>query len=150
MLGRARHAPSPRHFGYLALALIGTTLVLAAPRPAHASAGPQVIVRHVVALDARDHMSSVFHPGSVIRLRIQWSVLHATAHMTQTTTWAVFYGRLEVLHRAVTSAARDGDWSRVTVVTVAPTPLIGTHTFQGRISIGGITATRSISFLVRA
>jgi len=166
MRGRAQRAPGAiaRTGRYMALALSGSTLALSgstlalsgstlalAPRPAHASAAvPRVVVRRVVALDAHGHATSVFRPGNVIRLRIQWSVRHATARMTQTTTWAVFYGRREVLRRAVTSAARDGDWSRVTDVTVAPAPLIGTHTFQGRVSIGGITATRSITFLVRA
>jgi hypothetical protein len=108
-----------------------------------------VIVWQVTTLDARGHVAHVFGPGSNIQLRIQW-VVRGAARARQTTVWTVSYGGKEILRVIKTSMARNGNWSRETTITVTRRPNIGTHVFWGRVSIAGVSAARSVTFVVRS
>jgi len=134
------------------LALTAASLIPAvgAPPAAHAAARqPMVIVRRVTTLDAHGRSTHVFGPGATIQLRIQWTVRDAPPRARQTTTWTVVYAGQETVRVTKTAPARDGSWSRVTLVTVTRTPHSGAHTFWGRVSIAGVSSARSVAFTVR-
>jgi hypothetical protein len=134
----------------LVLTAAGLMAAVGAPPAAHAAARqPVVIVRRVTTLDAQGHNAHVFGPGSTIQLRIQWTVRDAPPHARQTTTWTVVYAGQETVRVTKTAPARDGSWSRVTLVTVTWTPHRGAHTFWGRVSVAGVSSARSVAFTVR-
>ena len=129
--------------------LAGTLPALTAPPLVRAARPPRVIVWRVTTLDAGGHIAHVFGPGSKIQLRMQWIVRGAAPGARQTTTWTVFYARKVILRVTKTSAARNGNWSRTTTVTVTHTPNVGTHIFRGSVSVDGVSSARSVAFTVR-
>ncbi len=133
----------------LTLVAVGGALVAPAARSAHASGVPRVVVRRVTTLDARGRVAHVFHPGSEIELRIQWTVRGAAPSARQTVTWTVWYAGHEVLRRTRAATARDGAWSEMTTVTVTRAPNLGTHIFWGRVVVAGVAAARPVTFSVR-
>ena len=75
MRTRMHHAIA--HATLIGMALVAARAIptMAEPPTARAAAHPpQVLVRRVTTLDAHGHAVHVFGPGSVIQLRIQWTV----------------------------------------------------------------------------
>jgi len=109
---------------------------------------PQVLMRQVTTLDGRGRVQHVFKAGETIRLRIEWTVRNAPPRTTQTTSWSVTYAGKEILLVSKSDAAHNGNWSRITNVTVARTPHPGPHIFWGRVTIEHTTAVQAITFTV--
>jgi hypothetical protein len=61
----------------------------------------------------------------------------------------VEYAGTEIMHRVATARARAGNWSEVTVVSVARRPNIGAHMFRGRVAVDGVVSTRAIVFSIK-
>lgn len=145
-----RHAIA--HATLIGMALVAARAIptMAEPPTARAAAHPpQVLVRRVTTLDAHGHAVHVFGPGSVIQLRIQWTVRAAPPRARQTTTWTVVDAGQETVRVTKTAPARDGSWSRVTLVTVTRAPHAGAHLFWGGVSLDGVSSARSVAFTVR-
>lgn len=140
----------PTMLAGVALGLTAPGPISAAPRPAHAASRPPLVrVWRVTTLDAHGRVARVFHPGSAIRLRIEWIARRVPPHASETTAWTVSYARRRVLHVVKTAVARDGNWSRITTATVARAPDLGSYVFEGRVAINGVAVARSVTFVVR-
>lgn len=146
---RQRRAVGPAVWGSLILLLVSALPSVVAVRANAATQQPRVIVRRVATLDAHGHAAQVFVPGSTIQLRIQWTVLAVAPQARQTVTWSVDYAGMEIVHTVKTVPARAGNWSEVTVVTVARQPNFGVHIFRGRVAVDGVVSTRAATFLIR-
>ena len=85
----------------------------------------------------------------MIQLRIHWMVRSAPPRARQMTTWTVLYGGQQTVRVTRTVPARDGSWSRVTLVTVPRAPHAGAHIFWGGGAIDGVSSARSVAFTVR-
>jgi hypothetical protein len=144
-----RRAVAPTTWGSLLLLFAAAFSSPIAVRATAAARPPQVNVRRVATLDVHGSAAQVFGPGSTIQLRIQWTVRSVGPRARQTVTWSVNYTGREILHTVKTAPARAGNWSEVTMVTVARRPNLGVHIFRGRVAVDGVTSTLDVAFTIR-